>query len=388
MRILIDYRPALRERSGVGEYVHQLARALARDGPADEIVAFTSSWSDRPSADSQAELLPARIVDLRLPVRALNLAWHRLGWPPIERLTRSIFDVVHSPHPLLLPSRNAAQVVTVHDLDFLSHRDRVHAEIRRDYRALVAGHARRADRVVVPSRYTAGLVERLLGVPRDLVSVCPEGVPDWPSASREVRSGRRPGYLLFIGTLEARKNIPGLLAAYRALVAQLPDAPSLVLAGKAPPEATPWLRDMREPPFAGRVEHLGYVEPAERRDVYGGAACLILPSFDEGFGLPVVEAMSLGVPVIAANRGALPEVLGDAGILIEPDDPAGIAAAMARVLGDADVAADLAARGRNRARQYTWQRCAALTREAYALAIDARRQRTRRGNPRPPGAGP
>ena len=376
MRILIDYRPALRERSGVGEYAHQLARALAQASPADEVVAFTSSWKDRPAAESQAELHPARILDLRLPVRALNLAWHRVGWPSIEQLTGARYDVVHSPHPLLLPSRNAAQVVTIHDLDFLGHRDHVRAEIRRDYPALVGAHARRADRIVTPSKYTAGLVERMLEVPSDRISVCPEGAPEWPPGSSEQLPPRPPGYLLFVGTLEPRKNIRGLLAGYRALIGQYPASPPLVLVGRATPEAAPWLRELREVPLAGRVEHLGYVNHESLRGVYTGAACLVLPSFDEGFGLPAVEAMALGVPVVAANRGSLPEVVGDAALFVDPDDPAGLAVAIARVLGEAGLRGELAARGRARARLYTWQRCAALTREAYVQAMESRSRRT------------
>ena len=115
MRILLDYRPALRERTGVGEYAHELAAALARLlEPPDELTLFSSSWKDRldPSRTPSA-----RLVDARVPVRVLNAAWHRLSWPPVERFAGAI-DVAHSMHPLLMPSRRAARIVTVHDLDF------------------------------------------------------------------------------------------------------------------------------------------------------------------------------------------------------------------------------------------------------------------------------
>src|SRR5262245_3982387 len=121
MRILVDYRPALRERTGVGEYVHNLVRALTRHSATagDEISVFTSSWKDRPDARLPSDL-GARVVDRRVPVRVLNYLWHRLEWPSVESLGCEV-DVVHAAHPLLIPSRNAAQVVTVHDLFFFTN---------------------------------------------------------------------------------------------------------------------------------------------------------------------------------------------------------------------------------------------------------------------------
>ena len=184
MRVLLDYRPALRQRSGVGEYTHQLVKALLAAFPADapgaplELTLFSSSWKDR-LVLPEGELPGAATIDRHVPVSVLNRAWHRFGWPPAELLTGRRFDVTHSLHPLILPSRAAAHVVTIHDLDFLAHPERTRAEIRRDYPALARDHAHRADRVIVPSRFTAGEVERLLGVPADRISVCPPGAPDW-----------------------------------------------------------------------------------------------------------------------------------------------------------------------------------------------------------------
>ncbi len=370
MRILLDYRPALRQRTGVGEYVHELARALAAsagpDGP-DHLTLFSSSWKDRLRPP---DIPGATLVDRRIPVRLLNLAWHRLQWPPVERLARARFDVVHSPHPLLLPARDAAQVVTVHDLDFLAHPERTRGEIRRDYPALAARHLRRADHILVNSRHTAGEVARGFDIPTERITVCPPGAPAW--APRD--PAERGRYLLFLGTLEPRKNVGGLLDAYADLATRRPDLPPLVLAGRPTPEAAPWLKRLAEPPLAGRAEAIGYVEPERRRDLFAQAILLIIPSFHEGFGLPALEAMTVGVPVIATARGALPEVVGDAGLLVEPE-PEAFKGAMRRVLDDRAFADRLVARGFERAKRYTWRAAAAAAREAYARAVEARRRR-------------
>lgn len=374
MRILLDYRPALRARTGVGEYVHGLALALSRADPCqDELTLFSSSWKDRVAMDVAAAMPGVTIADLRVPVRLLNLAWHRLGWPSIESLTGASHDVVHSLHPLSLPSRSAAQVVTIHDLDFLTHPERTSAEVRRDYPALAAMHARRADRVIVPSRYTAAHVEQLLHVAGDRITVCPPGAPEWPAAPAR-RSAPEEPYLLFVGTLEPRKNVGVLLEAYAQLVIRRPDAPRLVLAGKSTEHAARWLSAIEIPPLAGKVEYRGYVADSDRRRLYEEASLFICPSLDEGFGLPVLEAMSLGIPVVASARGAIPEVLGDAGVLVEPDADA-IRGAIERMIADPALAARYAAKGRGRSRQFSWTASAEILRSAYVMAVTARRDR-------------
>ena len=215
----------------------------------------------------------------------------------------------------------------IHDLDFLTHPERTRAEIRRDYPVLARAHAQRADRIMVPSRFTAGEVERQLGVPADRVAICPPGAPDW--TPRTVVPSN--GYVLFFGTLEPRKNIGGLLDAYeRVLATGLPTSSRRcsrigTINARAdsggPRHAEAASRGSiasADPPLKGFVRHLGYVDPAKRRALYEDARLLVQPSFEEGFGMPVLEAMTLGVPVVAANRGSLPEVLGDAGPLVDP----------------------------------------------------------------------
>jgi glycosyltransferase involved in cell wall biosynthesis len=175
-----------------------------------------------------------------------------------------------------------------------------------------------------------------------------------------------------MGTLEPRKNVGALLRAYRRLIELVPEAPPLWLAGGATAAAAGWLRELEQPPLAGRARHLGYIAADRRYDLYVQASMLVLPSHLEGFGIPVLEAMTAGVPVIASRRGALPEVAGDAALLVEPDDVEGLAAAMQRYLQDAAAAEAAVRRGLARARQYSWDASAATLYDAYANALAAR----------------
>ena len=365
VRVLIDYRPALRDRTGVGEWVHSLVSALVdigRDADPLDLTVFSSSWKNRLSS------APATVhtIDRRIPVGLLNYSWHRFGWPPVEWLTGARYDVVHSPHPLLIPTTRAAQVVTVHDLDFLDHPERTMAEVHRDYPELVRSHVHRARRVVVPSRFTASEVETRLGVDPDRITVCYNGAPDWAPRS----DWPELGHILFVGSLTARKNVGLLLEAYRRLLEgdETDSVPPLILAGPPTTQAADWLTAIDEPPLRGRVHCTGYIDESALRELYEGASVLVLPSFHEGFGLPVVEAMTIGVPVVASDRGALPEVVGDAGLLIDPNEPIELALAIRRMLTDGPFARACAERGYQRAARFNWHESARTLKEAYERA--------------------
>jgi glycosyltransferase involved in cell wall biosynthesis len=230
----------------------------------------------------------------------------------------------------------------------------------------------RADHVVVNSAHTAGEVHQRLGVPRHQITVCRAGAPDW--AARPTLPDQGP--ILFVGTLEPRKNVGGLLDGYERLLSSGRAVPELLIAGRPTPAAKPWLARLERPPLAGHVRHLGYVSDAERRALYERARLLVLPSYNEGFGLPVLEAMTVGVPVVASNRGAIPEVLGDAGPMVEPDDPDALADAMSRMLFDRPAAERAAARGFRRSRIFRWSASAEALREAYVHAAALRRRAT------------
>jgi len=369
LRILLDYRPALRQRTGVGEYAHNLAGALCRLTPDDEVTLFSSSWKDRLKSGA---LPGASTIDRRIPVSVLNFAWHRLGWPPVERLGAAA-DVAWSLHPLVMPSRRAAQVVTVHDLYFLDHPEATTREVRRDYPALAAAHVRRADGVIANSEYTRGLIEARLGIPADRITVCYPGAPAW----RVREEPSKPGPILHVGTIEPRKNVEALIRAYLALAREHPETPPLVLAGRiASSVARLAAGDAQGELFRTRVRFAGYVSDAERLQLYRDASMLVIASSDEGFGLPALEALTIGLPVVASRRGSLPEVLGEAGLLVNPDDTVALSGAMLRLLSDEDLRRAQAAKGVSRARHFNWDESAGRLRTAFEHALSRKAGRS------------
>jgi glycosyltransferase involved in cell wall biosynthesis len=212
----------------------------------------------------------------------------------------------------------------------------------------------------------AGEVREDLGVPADRVVAIPSGLAP-VTGGDAVAGGRLAGgkrYVLALGTIEPRKNLPALVRAFGPVAATDPEV-RLVVAG---PDG--WDRDAFTAAVAGsaqrdRIVRLGYVDPAARRDLLAGATVFAYPSRYEGFGLPPLEAMAVGVPVVAGRAGALPEVLGDAARFVDPADEQELAAALGGLLDDATARDRLVARGRERARRYDWSTTAAAVVELY-----------------------
>jgi len=206
-------------------------------------------------------------------------------------------------------------------------------------------------------------------IPRSKITVAHPGTPGWTPRDREPEAGTT----LFLGTLEPRKNLGVLLDAYELLLKRLPSVPPLVLAGRVTPAAEALVRRSQQPPLAGHVRLPGYVDPTRRAEIYRDALVLVMPSHNEGFGIPAAEAMAFGVPVIAANRGALPETVGTAGKLFDPSDPRALADALAAILQSPELRRQMRDAGLEQARRYQWSETAARVRQAYQRALDHRK---------------
>lgn len=367
LRVAVDATPLLGQATGVGRYTSELLSALTRlpDGERPEqLLATAFTW--RGHADLARHLPPG--VDpagRRAPARLLQASWLHTEVPAMPALGVHA-DVVHGSNFVLPPpGRRAAGIVTIHDLSYLRVPETVSAASAR-YRQLVPRGLRRASFVLTPSQAVADEVAAEYGLAADRVRATPLGVdPAWFDACATARPANVPErYLLFVGTLEPRKDVASLLAAYRQLRRQDPGTPPLVLAGPAGWGAALDTAGLTP----ADVHQLGYLEAADLRPVVAHAAALCFPSLYEGFGLPPLEALAAGVPVVASDIPAVREVLGGAGpavTLIPTRDVDALSHAIAGVLASSPDPAP----GQAHARHFTWSRTAALTAQAYRDAV-------------------
>ena len=224
------------------------------------------------------------------------------------------------------------------------------------------------------SAYTRDTLLKTFDLDPARVHLVRPGAPAWATLGQAAHAPR-DGYVLFIGTLDARKNLGVVLDAYEQPAARTHRLPPLVVAGGIGPGGDAWLERMRRAPLSASVSYRGYVPDADREALFAGARAVVLPSWDEGFGLPALEAMAAGIPVVVSNRGALPEVVGTAGVIVDPADPQAWVAAIERLAHDEDWARDRGAAGLERARAFTWDDAAQALRAAYLAAVQRRRQR-------------
>lgn len=299
---------------------------------------------------------------------------HRLErWALSLELARFRLDVLHSPDFIPPASGAKHHVITVHDLTFLHYPQHKDKAALRYYNGQIRQAVKQADHILVVSEATRQDMIALLDVPAEKMSVQPHGVDErlrpldrLTTAAERQRLNLPEQYLLFVGTLEPRKNIPTLLEAYRQLASRQQTVTPLVIAGRMGwmfEETAARINDMQRDglPIILRSD----IGDSDLAILYNAAAMLILPSHYEGFGLPVLEAMACGTPVIASRSSSLPEVLGDAGLLVDSQDADAFAAAMERVLTDPELHAKMRADGLARARQFTWERSARIALSVY-----------------------
>jgi glycosyltransferase involved in cell wall biosynthesis len=363
MRIGIDARIAYYTRGGIHNYVLRLLDALA------VLDADTEYHVLHSRKDHNPRLRGGNFY----PVACWTPSHHRLErWALGIEVARLGLDLLHSTD--FIPPALGIQrsVITVHDLNFLYYPQFLTDESRRYYNQQIRWAVRRADHILADSHATKSDLVSLLEVPPEKVTVVHlaadaafHPVTDAEAGRISGKYGLELGYLLCVGTLEPRKNLPGLLQAYRLLLdTGTTTAPLVLIGGKG------WLYDevfelMEALRLEGHVRFLHDVPDTDLPGMYNAASVLTTPSFYEGFGLPALEAMACGTPVVVADRASLPEVVGDAGLLVDPDDTDSIAQALGRVLTDDPLRARMRELGLAQAASFTWERAAQATLAVY-----------------------
>jgi alpha-1,3-rhamnosyl/mannosyltransferase len=397
MRVLINGLSAAGARTGIGHYTTELARELVRLAGGEAVHVFQPDWArqakrwltglrrrvERPDAPPPALREPARmtfrsgIVD---GVRRMGLGVYRWRFRGVSRRG---YDLYHEPSFLPVDC-DVPTVVTVHDLSVLLYpewhpTDRV-AEHQREFERGVA----RAVHVLTVSEHARQEIIRTLGLPADRVTRTYNGVREGlrPLPEAEVQArlramGLPPRYLLYLGTIEPRKNVLTLLRAYCALPAVVRESYPLLLVGGWGWNSGDVHAYLQEEAQHRGVRYLGYVAEEQLPYLYNGARALVFPSYYEGFGLPPVEMLACGGAVLASTAGALAETVGRKACLIAPDDEGGWREAMERVCADDGWWRELRRDAADAARPYTWRSCAEATLEVYRRVIGGGQQ-TRR----------
>jgi glycosyltransferase involved in cell wall biosynthesis len=329
-----------RQPTGIAVYSAEVLDGLARAHPQAQFL-----FCYRPHRFLRAMALPLR-----------NNIWR---WPLLEGGPRP-GQLFHGLNQRLPAKRWPLQIATFHDLFVMSHEYST-PEFRARFTAQARHAAENADRIITVSRFTATEVERLLGVDPARIRVIPHGVR-LPEKTNTVREN----LVLSVGSIQKRKNSARLVRAF----AQMPAGWRLVLAGGRGYGAEETFREVENSPRRADIEVTAHVSPSHLAALYAKASIFAFPSLDEGFGIPILEAMANGVPVVTSNRSAMPEVCGDAALQVDPEREDELAAALLGLAGDPELRRNLAARGVERAREFSWERAVEATWQVYRELLE------------------
>ncbi len=356
MKLAIDAsRCTVARQTGTEHYARQLVHHLIVHNEAQpQPHAITLYFRDAPPPNlfPSSPHVTYRVIPFKRAWTHVRLAW---------AIARDKPDLTFVPAHTLPFVLRGAGAVTVHDLGYKLF-PQAHPRWQRLYLDWTTRYsARRARVVLADSQATRDDLARFYGIPTDKVRVVYAGVDAPTVLPCDLRAfyGIDKPYVLFIGTLQPRKNIAGMIQAYATYRQRVAAPVDFVLAG-----GKGWLFDEAWVRGVDGVKWLGYIDEAHKGALLAGAQALLFATLYEGFGFPVLEAMHCGTPVIAANTSSLPELVGDAGVLVDPTDTSGIAAALVQVLADDALRAELIQRGRAQAARFTWERAAAVAYDA------------------------
>ncbi len=374
MTIYIDVSAAVHRRAGLGRYAENLTRALVPR--LTHKLALFYNREKGVTLPPGLEYLPSRTVALSYK------SWRMLVWAgqlariPFNRLT-SDAALFHAAEHLLLPLKNVPTVLTVHDLIF-RYLPEHHKPLNRWYlNSTMPLYCRRADHIIAVSEATRRDIINAYHIPPEKISVIYEAAdPRFEPQLRTVVEAMRvryhlpEQYLLYVGTIEPRKNLTRLLRAWEPLY-QAREVPSLVIAGQRGWLMGDFFAALENSPARDGVLVTGYIQDGDLPALYSGATAMVFPSLYEGFGLPPLEAMACGAPVLCSNVSSLPEVVEDAALTFDPTDEEAMTQALRRIAFDKDLRVTLKEQGLCQAARFSWGRAAQETKHVYDQVLSA-----------------
>jgi glycosyltransferase involved in cell wall biosynthesis len=368
MRVGFDIGPITATRTGVGNYCYYLLKHLLESAKGDEQMVGFATGRERPVLQELEGQLKYRYMPL--PTRVMYRSWTWFNRPRVDRALGGV-DVYHATNYFLPPTQRARRVVTIHDLAFMVAPELASPKIVGPYSGLMRKFANEADAIMAYSESTKADIVHYLGAPPEKIAVAPMAVDEdfvampRDEAERWLREKYRveTPFLLFVSTLEPRKNVPTLLRAFARVAREIPH--KLVLVGSVGWNSEDIFHTMRKLKITERVVRPGFVPHHELPAFYCAADAFLFPTLYEGFGLPLLEALTCGCPVITSNNSSVPEVTGDAALCSDANDDENIAADIRRVLGNPQLRAEMARRGHEHAKKFSWEACAKGTLDVY-----------------------
>ncbi|HEY6045917.1 MAG TPA: glycosyltransferase family 1 protein [Pyrinomonadaceae bacterium] len=380
MRIGLDGFPLAAPKTGVGHYTFELARALAILSPGDHFELISPSGFSEAIAAEVESLRNLSLVQVR--TNMITRRWWGIGLPGyIRRAGLDLFHGTNYEVPLLNRKRT---VVTVHDLSVFLHADKHETRIARRARRRLPVMLRSAGMVITATQAIKQEIVARFKTNANRIAVTPyaprqifQPMPPDDCARVRQRLGVDEDFILYVGTIEPRKNLSTLVRAFEQILRQTSLRPQLVIAG-----GKGWMMDefhelIARADLGDRLHFTGYVDDEDLVALYSSCRVFVYPSVYEGFGLPPMEAMACGAPVIAGDIPVLRETFADSAVLVEPLDPHSLAKAIVSVLGDETEQARLSALSQRRAEQFSWSETARLTLEVYKQVLaKSSRQKT------------
>jgi len=371
MKIGIDCSPVLYKKTGVGNYVHNLLLNLAKIDKDNMYILFAQSLRHLDKKKiTEYNFEHKKVVGLRIPKPFLDLCWYKLRFPPIEFFTNEV-DIFHS--NFYSPSmKRGKSIITIYDMSFYVYPE-LQTKAVQKFRSKVLKSCDSASKVITISNFSKKEILKYINVPEEKIEVIYPGIDLHKhkldiSENNILKEYSLPkDYILFVGTIEPRKNLENLVKAFNLLInnKKYKKKYDLVIVGKLGWKYEGFLKTLETLGIKDKVKLLGYIPNDELPAIYKHASVFVYPSIYEGFGLPVLEAMVYGTPVITSNVSSLPEATGDAALLVNPHDEKQIAEGMYKVLSDPELKRQLIKRGRKQVKKFSWLETARRTLKLY-----------------------
>lgn len=363
MNIGIDIRPLMTPvRTGVGEYTYELLNALFEIDRKNQYFLFYNSYENIDKHLPGWKYDNVHFVRSRWPNKIFNFCQKFLSWPKIDKLLLKNLDHFFSPNfNFTALGKDVKKILTVHDLsyeffpEYFSFKQKLwHWLINPKKQCL------KTNIILVPSENTKRDLVNFYQIPENKIRVFYPGLSSvFKNTVEQHKKLELPAnYILFLGSLEPRKNILGIIEGYETAFNSLPLPYNLVIAGAPGWKNKEIFKKIEKSPLKQKINFIGYIKSEDKPELYHRASAFVYPSFYEGFGFPVLEAMFSGIPVITSNRSSMPEITGSFAWLVDPNKPAQISAGLIKILNDEKFKNELVAKAKEKSLTFSWEKAA------------------------------